>query len=345
MNTEGKLVSIIIVNWNGEDDLRKCLPSVFRQNYKNIEVILVDNASSDSSVDYARKKFLQTKLIINKKNLGFAEANNIGYRKAKGEFILFLNNDTIVTKNFLTKLVGVLEADKSIGGAQSKISQMDNRKFLDAVGSFLTPSGFLYHYGFARRDADKYRRKIDIYSAKGAAMIFKRDVLEKIKVRGDIFDRRYFAYFEETDLCHRIWLAGYTIVFVPNSRIYHKIGATSRRLDDFLIHYHSFKNRINSYIKNFGPGNIVRILFFHLMLCIIAALLYSLRGKPKMSMAILSAIFWNIKNLNRTIKDRHYIQNYIRAVSDEKLFLKIMKPTRPNYYYYLFLGHLKDYED
>src|SRR3989344_3605371 len=203
------LVSVIIINWNGLEHLQKCLPSLYGQNYKKIEVIVVDNGSIDDSVSWLNKKYPKVKIVKNKENKGFAEANNQGYEITTGEYILFLNNYTKVTKTFLTELLKVLKSNDLIGGVQSKLLLMDSPTRLDSVGSYLTNTGFLYHLGVYAEDSKKYSKQLEVYSAKGACMLLKREVLKKVEVEGEIFDSRYFAYFEETDMCHRVWLAGY----------------------------------------------------------------------------------------------------------------------------------------
>lgn len=339
-----KLVSVIIVNWNGKHFLKECLTSLYNQNYKNIEVIFVDNNSKDGSVEYVRESFPKTKIIINKENLGFAEGNNVGYKHATGDYILFLNNDTKVTKNFILELVKVLKGDKKIGGAQSKILLMDDPTKLDSVGAFLTNTGFLYHYGIAKKDSPKYNEQIDIYSAKGACMIFKREVLEKIKVDGEILDSRYFAYFEETDMCHRIWLSGYRIVFAPKSVIYHKMGGTSAKLNNAFVQYHSFKNRINSYTKNLGAVELLKILPIHILLCEFFSLFSLLRLRFQLFLLIQKAILWNIKEFIQTFSKRKYIQTKIRKRTDNSFFSIITSKVKINYYIYLLSG-LSEYED
>lgn len=339
-----ELVSIIIINWNEKEYLNKCIASLFKQTYKNIEIIVVDNASEDGSLQYIRKKFSKIKFIINKTNLGYATANNIGYKASKGKYILFLNNDTIVSKNFLIELIKTLTEDKNIGGIQSKILLMDHPDKLDAVGSFLTTTGFLYHYGVMKDNSAKYSKKIRIYSAKGACMIFKREVLEKVKVDGEVFDNDYFAYFEETDVCHRVWLAGYEIFFEPKSIIRHKMGATSSKLDNSFIQYHSFKNRISSYIKNLEIFNLFKMLPVHLVLCEIIALTFLFSLKPKLFLAINKAFFWNIKNLKKTLTKRNRIKKTIRFYPDKHFFPIILRRVRLSYYYHLFNG-LEKYED
>lgn len=337
------LVSIIIVNWNGLDYLKVCLPSLFGQNYKNIEVIIVDNASKDGSIDYVKKNFPKTAIIANSKNLGFAQANNIGYKKSKGEYVLLLNNDTKVTPDFLKNLINVLN-DKEIGIVQPKILLLDKPTYLDSVGAFLTPTGFLYHYGVNKPDQPKYSKRIYTYSAKGACILIRREVLEKTEIEGNIFDPDYFAYFEETDLCHRVWLSGFKIAYEPKSVIYHKMGATSSKLDNSFVQYHSFKNRINSYLKNLGPLELLKILPVHLAVCEIAAVALLIQGKFSVCIAIQKAILWNFANLKITIKKRQIVQTMIRAKKDYQILPFIKKSVSFNYYLNLFTG-LKGFED
>lgn len=338
------LVSIIIINWNGKHFLEKCFSSLYAQKYRNFEVIFVDNASHDGSVEWVKKKYPKTKIVVNDRNLGFAEANNIGYEVSKGEYVLFLNNDTEVTTQFLVELVNVLESDLRVAGAQSRILLMDDPKRLDSVGAFLTSSGFLYHYGIAKPDSLRYRKQINLYSAKGACMMFKREVLEKVKVDGEIFDNRYFAYFEETDLCHRVWLAGYKIVFASKSVIYHKMGGTSARMDNVFIQYHSFKNRINSYLKNLSLAEFLKILPTHLFLCEVFAIYALITLKLRLFFVIQKAILWNLINLKTSWQKRQYIQKKIRLVSDKDLLPQVLRFPRMEYYLKLFTG-LKSYED
>lgn len=341
--TEDKLVSVIIVNWNGKDHLVKCLSSLSKQGYKNIEVVLVDNASIDGSVGYVGRNFPKTRIIINKKNLGFAEANNIGYKISNGDYVLFLNNDTCVTKNFLTELITAVEKDDSIGCVQSKILLMDNPGYLDSAGSLFTPTGFLYHYGAYKKNTLRYNQSLDLFSARGACMLFKRAVLEKVKVERDIFDSNYFAYFEETDLCHRILMAGYRVVYVPNSIIYHKLGGTSVKLADAFVHYHSYKNRINSYVKNLGTIYLLKILPLHISLCIVVAILYFLRGNFRITLAIFRAMIWNLALIDSTLKKRKYIQRRIRKAEDNEFLPPISKSIPLRYYSYVFFGDLRRY--
>ena len=327
-----KLISIIIVNWNGLKWLSDCFRTIYAQDYKDFEVIFVDNASKDKSVAWVKENYPKTKIIINKENLGFADANNIGYKKAKGKYILFLNNDTKVTKTFLTELVNVLEKDNTIGGVQSKILLMDHPDIHDSVGAFLTPTGFLYHYGFGRKNIAKYNKEIELYTAKGACMMFRKDVLDAVAICGDIFDSDYFAYFEESDLCHRVWLAGYRIVYAYKSVIYHKMGATSSKLKSSFVHYHSFKNRIRTIIKNSSGGTLACMLPIHLASCLVLSFYFLVSGQTNGTGAIIRAVFWNLKNLGETLTLRSMVQK-ARRTSDKEIFSITLK--NPSLFFYI----------
>lgn len=331
-----KTVSVIIVNWNGLHWLQGCLPTLSKQTHTALEIIVVDNGSTDGSVSWVRKHYPKAKVIVNAENLGFSHANNIGYKKATGSYVLFLNNDTKTTRTFIARLVQVLESDRAIGGAQSKILLMDKPDTHDSVGAFLTPTGFLYHYGFGKKNIPKYDAQIDLYTAKGACMIFKKSVLKKVEVDGWILDPDYFAYFEESDMCHRILLAGYRIVYVHDSVIYHKMGATSSSMNNDFIQYHSFKNRIRSYIKNLSLLSALFILPVHLLLCEAFSLASLAKGKFALAVAIQKSIFWNISHIGDSLRMRAYIQKTVRKIPDSQYFSRVMK--RPSIRYYLSLS-------
>jgi len=334
------LVSVIIVNWNGMIWLPACLSSLREQIYKNIEIIIVDNNSTDGSVDWIKKFYPKTKVTKNSQNHGFASANNIGYKQANGEYLLFLNNDTRVTCNFLTELVGVVNSAPLIAGAQSKILLMDHTDTHDSIGAFLTPTGFLFHYGFGMKDEVKYNKLINLFTAKGACMLFKKSVLDQVAIAGKIFDDDYFAYFEETDLCHRIWLAGYRIVYAFQSVIFHKMGATSISMENSIIQYHSFKNRIRSYLKNLSFGYLIRIMYVHIMLCEILAVFSLLRGNFTMFIAIQKAIGWNIMKLPETWNLRSYIQSKIRKLPDRVILKELIYRPKLSYFFGMATSHI-----
>lgn len=223
---------------------------------------------------------------------------------------------------------------------------MDEPKFLDSVSAYFTNTGFLYHYGFLKKDSHKHGKIIPIFSAKGACMSFRREVLEAIAVDGELFDSRYFAYYEESDLCHRTWLAGYTIVYAPKSIVYHTMGGTSTGFVNSYIQFHSFKNRINSLLKNLEFGSLCLVLPVHLVMCVMVAIVYLFRRNVGMTVAILQAVWWNMVNMHDTLAKRAYIQMHIRRVSDAEIFRVVKRNPRISYYWYLLqyrgLKYFKD---
>lgn len=322
------LVSIIILTYkNGLEDIRKCIASLNNITYKSIEIILVDNGSTDNTVAYVKKHFHKVKLIENKKNLGFCTGNNQGAKIARGKYVLLFNNDAVATPPFLERLVEELEKDERLGAVQPKIIQLTNKKKLDACASFLTDTGFLYHYGYSQNAYDKkYNKEIYMYSAKGACFLTRKKLIEKI----GLFDDQYFVYFEDTDFCHRIWLAGSRIKYIPSSEVFH-LGGEGKKVSSF-IQFHSYKNRIATYIKNLETRSLLRILPAHTSFCLGIILVYVLRGEWSYSFAILKAFAWNLINLNKTIRQRKRIQEKIRKVSDNSISDYITKNVGISYY-------------
>ncbi len=336
------LVSIIIVSWNARENLEECLSSLFKISYKNYEVILVDNGSIDNSVKYVKRNFPVIKIVESNKNLGFAGGNNLGFKHARGKYILFLNNDTIVTKDFLSKLVDFMKKRKDVGIIQPKIlfhrPNTNLHHKINSIGSFLLSTGFLFHLDYGQKDESK-KEPYEIFSAYGACFLARKSLLEKI----GLFDDRYFAYFEETDLSHRVWLAGLKVMILPEVLIYHKGAKTAQKLPSAFIQYHSFKNRLYTYLKNLETLNLIKIFMPHLSICEISSLLYLVVGKPSYTLAIQKAILWNIFNLKTLLKERRRVQKTLRKVEDIDFIPKLTKKVNLKYYYYLSSGSLENY--
>lgn len=319
-------VSIIIVNFNQKQFTLNCLKSLCKISYPNYEVIVVDNNSQDGSVGAIRRMFPKIRQVLNKNNSGYVGGNNAGIRQAKGKYILILNNDTIVTPGFIEPLVQDLESDSNLGIVQSKIFVLDNPEKLDNVASYLTHTGFLFHVGYLDKDKPEYGEFMDIFAAKGACMMVRKEVLQL-----GAFDKEFWCYFEETDLCWRSWVMGYHVAFEPKSTIYHKMGATSTTMKSAFIHYHSFKNRIRTIIKNTSLTTMLWIFPVHIALCVGLAIYFFLSGQTGGSIAIFKAIWWNILNIGDTITKRNLIQRK-RKQTDTQIFKLVMKNPPLSFY-------------
>lgn len=344
--SKNNLVSIIIVNYNGRELLKRCLQSLRKQTYKELEIIVVDNDSTDGTVKEMKKLFPECHILSQSKNIGFAEGNNVGYLKSTGAYIYFLNNDTTLKSNAIDEMVNILH-QKDVGGVQSKLLLLEKPDTLDTIGAFLTPTGFLFHNHFGEKDNKTFDISTPLYTVKGASMMFKRKILEQVLLDHVIFDREYFAYFEETDLCHRIWLAGYQIVYAPKAVVYHVMGATSSKMDNAFVQYHSFKNRIATYIKNLEWKNFLWLISLHLIIIELYACVVFLQGNIAIFKSIQKAIAWNIYSFPKLMKKRYIIQNKIRTTSDDSLFPYLMKYPNLRYYIALFTGraYTKNIED
>ncbi len=343
MKSNQHLVSIIIVSWNGKHWLEKCLPTIQKQTYKNFEIIVADNGSTDGTVTWIHKKYPDIIIVPLGKNYGFAEGNNRAYKYAKGKYIYFLNNDTELAPTVLECLVQSLEEDPKTAGVQSKLLLMEKRDRLDTIGAFLTPTGFLYHNAFNHLDKADYNLNTELYTLKGASMFFRKNVLDQVLLSGNVFDIDYFAYFEETDLCHRIWLLGYKLRYAPSAVVWHHMGATSSSMDNTYVQFHSFKNRIATYLKNFEWITIGWLLPSHLLVCELFATITLIRGNLKLWASIQKAILWNIIHFSTILEKRKVIFLHMKQKNDKDLLPILLKNPPFRYYISWFLG--RPYEE
>ena len=165
-------ISVIIVNYNGKELLQKCLESLFKIDYNNFEVILVDNNSTDGSMEFVTKNHPNIIVVKLDSNKGFAEPNNIGAKIAKGEYLLFLNNDTVTTTNFISEMIKVLEKDEKIAICQSLLLKPDGN--IDSSGDFIDKMGIVYN---SKTKTDEIR---EISSARGACMLMRKKIFDKL---------------------------------------------------------------------------------------------------------------------------------------------------------------------
>ncbi|MFZ5845160.1 MAG: glycosyltransferase family 2 protein [Patescibacteria group bacterium] len=334
-------VSVVILNWNGKRFLKDCLSSLAHTKYKPLEVILVDNNSSDGSGEYVKKYFPWVKLIKNKTNYGFAKGNNLGFQAATGEYVLFLNNDTKVTPDFLDIMIRDFQKDSTIGCIQPQMRVLNAPQLLDEAGAYLTPNGFLYHYGY-RKDysLSLYRSPREIFSAKGACMLIPRVVFQSVGK----FDEDFFIFFEETDLCHRIWLSGYRVLYEPRSNIFHLAGGdTADKYSYGRRIYLTFKNMNMSFWQNFGVQNLLTIYPLFLVNQFLLFSYFLFTGKFYLVKEVSRACIWNLRNFRKILNKRRTIQHR-RKISDKDLNRRIL--YNPGlYYYYCLLFNAQQFSD
>ncbi|MBU2592178.1 glycosyltransferase family 2 protein [Patescibacteria group bacterium] len=251
-------VSIIVLNWNGWKDTIECLNSLKKIAYPNYEVIVIDNGSTDGSVERLKAKSLKLKAVFNNKNLGFAEGNNIAIRRVlkenKSDFVLLLNNDTVVEKNFLTKLVKTTQKEERIGIVGPKIYYFDKRNVIQSAGSKIN----LYLGKFPQI---KSKKTTEVDFVTGACLLIKTEVIKKI----GLLDKKFFLIFEDMDWCVRAKKASYLILYVPGSIIWHKTGRSFKKENVSRTYYYT-RNLFRFEFKHANHLQLLCFLFSYFVL-------------------------------------------------------------------------------
>lgn len=217
--------SLIIVNWNGRDLLGDCLPSLEKQTEAAKEIIVVDNGSSDGSVEFLKLSFPSVKVIELDKNYGFAKANNIGIRLARGSRIALLNNDTVVDSRWLAELNQTLDNHPEVGFCASKMLMYRDPNIIDAAGDMLGIAK-AYKRGHGRPNGTKFNKPEYVFGACAGAAIYRSEMFDNI----GLFDETFVTNLEDVDLSFRAQLLGYKCMYVPSAVVYHRVGETKRRI-------------------------------------------------------------------------------------------------------------------
>jgi len=323
-------VSIIIVNYNGAPFLSRLFSSLRVQTFKDFEVIFVDNASIDNSLEitksFARKGELSIKIVKLPINCGFCKGNNVGFKYSKGKYIALLNNDTYVSQRWLEELVKVMDFYPSIGICQSKIVDLRNKCVV--YGNFLGVYG-------KKRSSKLFKIEDDLFEgafyASGTALIIRREI---VQMMGHLFDDKQFT--GDMDLSWRVRLLGFRIVTTLRSTCYHHQGHSSRLVlrNDVNVGYIVFKDKLHAFIKNYE----LRSLFVRVPILIFIDFLYSvymsIRTNSLVIYSLPKAVFWNLYNLKNTWKEHikmqakrkvadGEIENYMLPYPAELYFLKL----------------------
>jgi hypothetical protein len=327
-------VSIIIVNWNGKRLLKDCLDSVFRQTYKNYDVILVDNGSTDGSVEFIREAWKQEirlgtlKIICNDRNYGFAEGSNIGTKHATKDerlkYIVLLNNDTVVEENFLKELVEIVESEEGVGIIQSNVLYpvrgggpgdrklvsiggkefciSERRQGIEASGT----TGILDYNIYNVRKT----KGVGFYAG-GASLLFKPEIASPP------FDPEYFMYSEDVYLSWLARLKGYKIELAEKSHVVHLSGGYDKELEDPKLIFHTEKNRIMNLLLFYNRTTLLKILPLLFSEIFLKNLIY-----PKRTKSRILAYLWILKNRHKIADKRQSIQ--VQRKVPDKNILKLM---------------------
>lgn len=300
-------VSVIIPNWNGKSLLKNCLNSLNKQTYKDFEILVIDNGSTDRSVKFVKKNYPDVKLIELKKNTGFAPAVNLGIKICTGLYMVLINNDTKVDKECLENLVKAAKKHQDSGLIAAKILQMDNPGLIDSAGDYIDAVGHANNFGYGEKDGKDFNGGRHVFLVSGGGCLIKREVFEKI----GFFDPVYFAYMEDVDFSFRAQLKGFKAYFEPKSVIYHKHKATSSKFPAFT-EYLQYRNMTMTVIKDFPNELLFKDFNWLKIILVNINTIRFLAGKGFLIPA-LKAEWFVLVNLLSLLRKRSEIQSGIKV--------------------------------
>jgi len=336
------MVSIIILSYNGADLLPALLDSLRDLAYPRYELIVVENGSTDTSLQVLAR-YPWVKVVRTERNLGSSGGYNLGVANATGEFLLIMNNDMIANQNFVTVLSRYLVDHPEVGIVQGKMVLPRCNGTLEVCGSFFTRFGFPYQYGYYKPDGPKYQRSQPIFCGKGACMMFRRNIIEA--VGGYVFNEDFHCYYEESDLSHRAWLAGYETHFVASPPIQHLAGVTIAREENagFSLHYY-LRNMMFSLITTLEWPWLLRVMPLYFSVFMASLVVAAVAGRRATALAHWTALVYNLRNLPKIRAQRSRVQA-LRKQSDRDIFAKALRNPRLEYFVKTFTGKLADYAD
>ena len=247
-------VSVVVVNWNRRALLQECLESLARQTLPPRELIVVDNGSTDGSVELVRDRFPEAQLVALPRNTGFAAGNNCGLRQARGEYVALLNNDAVADPDWLSRLVQAIDAHPAVGCCASKMLLYHRRGVINSTGILYSTVGTAVDRGWMCHDGPRFDEPDYPIGACGGAALYRRSMLEEI----GLFDEDFSpAYCEDVDLSLRAQLRGYRCLYVPSAVVYHRVGATLGH-GSFRSVYLGARNQWYVWVKNIPAGLLVK---------------------------------------------------------------------------------------
>ncbi len=248
------LVSIGLVTWNSAACLTATLDALLQQRYSAVEIVVVDNASNDDSVNRVRSSLPNAQLILNHENRGFCGGHNQAISASHGTYYLALNPDVVMNPTYITALVDALESHPEFGSAAGKLLQAPG--IIDTTGLFINRRRQQYLRGHGEKDIGQYEQPGEVFGVDGAAPLYRREMLEDIKIDGQYFDESFFAHKEDVDLAWRARLLGWGCWYSPEAVAFHKrsFKPGRREVVSRAIRVHAIKNRYLLLIKNELPA-------------------------------------------------------------------------------------------
>lgn len=315
-------VFVVVLNWNGRELTEKCLDSLKKQSLKH-EVVLVDNGSTDGSVEFLAMKFPSIKIIPESKNHGFAGGVNIGINRAiedGAKYVALLNNDATADRDWLKILVDEIERFPSVGIVAPKLLSEDG-SLIDSTGDTYSIWGLPFPRGRNRPDKGQFDHNRDVFGGSGGGSIYRVSMLQKI----GLFDERFFAYYEDVDLSFRAQLAGWKVRYCPDATVFHATGSTSSKIGGFTT-YQTLKNLPMLFWKNVPTKLLPKM--FPRFFAAYTAIWFSSLAKGRF-WPVVKSVFASTINIPYVFAARWKIQRS-RKVSNEYIWSLLYKNLPPN---------------
>lgn len=329
-------VAVVIVHWNKQDLLEQFLPSVCQSDYDNLEICIIDNASTDNSVSYIKEHFPQIKIIELAENHGYAGGYNLGLKYISADYYILLNNDIEVPRNWINPVIDWMEKDKKIAACQPKMLDFIHRQqfeYAGACGGFIDKFGYAFCRGRIFNqleiDSNQYDSAIDIFWATGACMFVRASSFH----RAGGFDELFFAHMEEIDLCWRFQLMGEKVMVIPQSHVYHVGGGTLNKMSDQKT-FLNFRNNLIMITKNANVSTLIWLIPFRATLDLISSIMFLLKGEFGFSAAVHRAHadfffkfskWWKLRNQVKPLIKNHHFTGWYNGSIVWQYFVKGVK--------------------
>lgn len=316
MNNGNKKVEIIVCVHNNESVIEKCLKSIEQQTHKKYRCTVVDDCSSDKTIDTVKKKFSWVYIIKKKKRTGPAASRNMAIKKTKADLIVTIDSDVQLSKTWLSEQVKFMK-NETVGIAASKILYSWDKKKMNSAGG----SSSLLGFGFDRCNKmkkDDCKEIVPVLYGHSAAMVVRKKMLDEV---GD-FDETYFYGNEDTDIGWRANIAGWKVLYNPKAVAYHDENVTIKTMGP-AVAFHGTKNRIRSVTKNFSCSRVAIYLPVHIFAILVNVLVSGPRG------AKLRGLIWNVIHITSTIRERKRVQSTRKIKDDDILFYLFDKRLTP----------------
>lgn len=345
MELKENFISVILVTWNGEHLLQSHLDSICNQKEVDYELIIIDNNSTDDSANVIKRfkskyRNLDIKYIFSKENTGTALGSNLGISHASGEYIFWISNDMEFDQSCLKHLLNKMKSTPECGICTPRMNKLINNKLsniIDSIGGKLDFLANPMSVGINKvYVSDEYKNDKIFFSYGGALFI-----RTKLAFKTSGYDERYFTLGDDIDLSWRVQLLGYSILSEKKSLLYHRVSATlSKSTNREKRRYLSERNNFCSILKNYSFFTLIFILPIYILILFLEILFFMVRGKPKISYALISSFIWNVKEFKSTLIKRKKIQKE-RIVSDYKILSNMIAYPIKIYYFYDYIRNSK----